>query len=90
MPFIDHVAARRLTDLREAAGHSPESLALAIRDAAGRNAWGERGTVDAHTIRRIEREGHVPGVRVRFVVAHFFDLPPHRLWQSRNKMAVGS
>lgn len=87
MPFIDHVAARRLADLREAAGHSPESLALAIREAAEGNAWGERGT--AHTIRRIEREGHVPGVRVRFVVAHFFGLPPHKMWQSRNKAAVG-
>jgi len=81
--LIDHAAAQRIRELREIRGFSPEALAAAIKDASKNAPWGERGAVDAHTIRRIEKHGHVPGPRVQFVLARFFDLTPHELWQPR-------
>lgn len=84
MPMVDFAAAQRIREMREAQGYSPEALAAAIRDAAQTAPWGDRGAVDAHTVRRIEREGHVPGPRVMFVLARFFDLTPHELWLPRS------
>ena len=87
VPLIDHAAAQRLREMREAQGHSPESLAEAIKLAAKDAPWGHRGTCDPDTIRRIEKRGHVPGVRVQFVLANFFGLSVHELWRpagSRN------
>lgn len=89
MAFIDHRAADELRELREFNGYnSPEDLAKAIRVKAKTEPWGERGTVDAHTIRRIERHGHKPGPRARFVLAHFFGLRPNQLWQDRHERLV--
>lgn len=88
MPVVDYHAASRLTELREAEGLSPEALAQAIKARAPHEPWGDRGTVDAHTIRRIEREGHVPRERVRFVLARYFGLLPHELWQPRHRKAA--
>lgn len=80
MPLIDTYAAGRLTELRESQGLSPEALAYEINRAALTKGFGRRGAVDAHTIRRIERQGHVPGVRVAFVIASYFGMVPHELW----------
>jgi len=82
MPLIDFHAAQLLTEMREERGLSPEALAQQIavrRDIAGLPTG--RGTVDAHTIRRIERHGHVPGPRVAFVLAAFFGMRPNELWR---------
>ncbi|HVJ27443.1 MAG TPA: hypothetical protein VM493_07855, partial [Vicinamibacterales bacterium] len=62
-------------------GYSPEALASAIKEAGKDAPWGDRGAVDATTIRDIERVGRVPGPRVQFVLARYFDLTPHELWQ---------
>lgn len=86
MQITDHRAASRLVELRELNGiNSPEALAQAIRVAALAQPWGEKGTVDAHTIRRIERFGHVPGARIRFVIAHYFGLRPDELWERTSR-----
>lgn len=87
MSMIDHVAAQRIRELREGQGHSPESLAGAIKEAAQDAPWGHRGAVDATTIRKIEKAGYVPRERVRFVISNYFGLLPHELWvpsQSRH------
>jgi len=88
VPLVDHVAAHRIREMREAQGYSPESLAAAIREAAKSAPWGNRGACDAHTIRRIENKGHVPGPRVQFVLAAFFGLTVHELWLSRSSRNV--
>lgn len=91
MPMVDFAAAQRIKEMREAQGFSPEALAAAVREASQTEPWGERGAVDAHTVRRIERSGHVPGERVRFVLARFFGMTPHELWlpsSSRHKQAA--
>lgn len=85
MALIDHYASQRLRDMRESRGLSPEALAQEIAAKAKSAGWGCRGTVDAHTIRRIERRGHVPGPRIAFVVAAYFDLVPHELWLPANR-----
>lgn len=85
MALIDTYAAGRLTELREAQGLSPEALAVAINLAATQKGLGQRGAVNAHTIRRIERHGHVPGVRVAFVITSYFGMLPHELWQPTNR-----
>lgn len=91
MAFADHTAASKIRVLREQAGYnSAETLATAIRVAAAKGAeWGRRGTVDAWTIRKIE-EGHVPGPRIRFVLASFFDVEAEEIWQQRNWKPIGT
>lgn len=84
MAFIDHTAAAKIRDLREEAGYnSPEALASAIKLASKTATWGSRGGVDAWTIRAIER-GHVPGPRIRFVLASYFDRTAREIWIERN------
>lgn len=85
MALIDTYAASRLTELREQRGLSPEALAIEINAAALAAGLGSRGAVDPHTIRRIERHGHVPGVRVAFVISSYFELVPHELWHPGNR-----
>lgn len=94
--LIDHAAAQSIREMREARGYSPEALSAAIRDASKDAPWGDRGAVDAHTIRRIEKHGHVPGPRVQFVLSAFFGMTPHEMWRPssgrvatpRNRMAA--
>lgn len=81
MALFDQGAADDLADRRKALGLSPENLADAIALESVRSPWGERGRVNAHTIRRIEATGHVPGVRVQFVLAAYFGLVPHQIWK---------
>jgi hypothetical protein len=88
MAFTDHHAANEIRSLREAAGYnSAEQLATAIRIAAPKAPWGKRGTVDAWTIRKVE-EGHVPGPRIRFVLASYFGRDQTDIWQPRNWQVV--
>jgi hypothetical protein len=84
MAFTDYAAADKLRALREGAGYnSAEALAAGIKLKAASAPWGHRGTVDPWTIRMIER-GHVPGPRIRFVIASYFDKQPTDIWDSRN------
>lgn len=88
MGLIDTGAADRLAELMEGHGYTPESLALEIRleveiaaKAGESPRWGKLGTVDASTIRRILDEGHVPGPRVKTVLARFFDRSMGDIWR---------
>lgn len=83
MALIDTYAAQTLVELRQERGLSPEALALAIAEEAKGLSFGQRGAVDAHTIRRIERHGHVPGIRVAFVLANYFGKRPDEIWDPR-------
>jgi ribosome-binding protein aMBF1 (putative translation factor) len=83
VPMVDFAAAQRIREMRESQGLSPEALAAAVKEAAETAPWGNRGAVDAHTIRRIEKTGHVPGPRVQFVIANFFGVVLHDLWEPR-------
>lgn len=85
MALIDIHAAERITLMRESRGMSPEALACDIAEHAMSEGWGQRGAVNAHTIRRIERTGHVPGPRVAFVMASYFGMVPHELWEPCNR-----
>lgn len=85
MALIDIHAAERIREMREARGMSPEALASDITRRAMSEGWGTRGTVNAHTIRRIEAQGHVPGPRVAFVLASYFGLAPHQVWEPANR-----
>jgi hypothetical protein len=81
MAFVDHTAADKLRQLREARGYnSPEALAGAIKIAAKTADWGHRGSVDGWTLRRCE-EGHVPGPRIRFVLSSYLGDP---IWNTQN------
>lgn len=88
MGLIDTGAADRLAELMEGHGWTPESLALEIRlevELATKTnqlpRWGKLGTVDASTIRRILDHGHVPGPRVKSVLARFFDRGMGEIWR---------
>lgn len=66
-------AAELIRRLRIDEGLTPEALAFAIaRDGAG--------TVSGRTIRRIEREGAIPTVRIQFALARHFDMVPSQIW----------
>lgn len=88
MALIDFTAADCLRELREEHGLSPEALADELRERAKREPWGARGAVDAHTIRRIENRGHVPGPRIQFVLARFFDLSTRDIWAPGHQRAA--
>lgn len=87
MPYINPTAARQIRKLREQRGLVPESLAAAICRFAEAKQW-EIGTVDASTIREIENTGHIPGPRVRLVLALFFGTVPHRIWRDADRVLV--
>lgn len=78
MPLIDFLGSKRLRELREDQGLSPEALAQEIRSRAMAEGW-KRGTVDAYTIRRAER-GFVPSLRSRHVLASYFQVRPGEIW----------
>lgn len=79
--FVDHGAGAQIRELREDRGlNSPEALAADIRRAARTAPWGERGSVDAWTIRQIERNGRVPGMRIQFVLSHYFGVDRRAIW----------
>lgn len=86
MPYINPTAARRLRTMREERGLSPEALAYVIAQLAEVKGWGNRGTVDPHTIRRVEKTGHIPGVRVQFVLAFWAQTVPHEFWRESDRI----
>jgi DNA-binding XRE family transcriptional regulator len=69
-------AGRLICELRIERGLSPEDLSHEILRAG-------YGSVSGRTIRRIERRGVVPSVRVQFAVARFFDRPVISIWPLR-------
>jgi DNA-binding XRE family transcriptional regulator len=84
MAFTDYIAAEKIRDLREGAGYnSAEALAGSIKVKTPTADWRHRGTVDAWTIRMVER-GHVPGPRIRYVLAAYFGVAISDIWQPRN------
>lgn len=90
MAFTDHTAAASIRELREGQGYnSPEALAAAIKLAAPKSGWGHRGTVDAWSIRAIEDKGHVPGPRIRFVLASYFGREVSDIWVAKNWKVAG-
>lgn len=89
MPWTDARAAARIEELREDRGLSQEGLASAIQLLAKTEGWYKvHGAVDAFTIRRIERDEHVPSERVRLVIALYFGVQPRDIWEPRNRRAV--
>jgi transcriptional regulator with XRE-family HTH domain len=81
MQSRDHRAAELLKRLRVDQGLSPEELAWAVYMRSGR-------TVSGQTIRRIERTGAVPIVRVQFALAQFFDRLPSEVWAAQQARGV--
>lgn len=91
MPFIDTQAAARLVELREARGLSPEDLAREIAEMAKRLGPGwTRGAVDPYTIRRIEKKGFVPGTRVSFVIATYFEVDRREIWKPGQRVEIAA
>jgi hypothetical protein len=79
--FVDKGAGHVLREMREERGlGSPEALAQDLRLKAKTAPWGERGCVDAWTLRQIERKGRVPGVRIQFVLANYFGVDRREIW----------
>lgn len=73
MACKDRRAASLIRELREERGLSPEALSAEIFKTSGLY-------VSGRTIRRIEDIGAVPSVRVKFVIASFFDRSPASIW----------
>lgn len=87
--FVDYGAGAQVRELREDRGlNSPEALAQDIKRVALTASWGERGCVDAWTVRQIERKGRVPGVRVQFVLANYFGVDRRSIWVPGRQMAA--
>jgi transcriptional regulator with XRE-family HTH domain len=87
----DRYAAGFIAELREERGLSAEGLANEIRAARVKDARGrDLGTVDAHTIRRIERDGHVPTPRVKLLIATFFGERMTDIWRPRSGRGVAA
>ena len=64
----DRFASLQIRSQRMDRGLSPEQLGAIVG-------------VSGHTIRRIERSGCVPGPRVQFLLAHYFEMRPTDLWR---------
>lgn len=73
-PNRDRHAAALIRELRVDRGLTPEALSYAIYRAA------PGYPVSGRTIRRIEREGVIPSVRVMFGIASAFGMVPSQLW----------
>lgn len=78
----DPYAAALVRELRVDRGLTPETLSYAIyRSNPG-------FPVSGRTIRRIEREGTVPSVRVMFGIAQAFGMVPSQIWRSATRGQV--
>jgi len=66
-------AAELIRAFRIDEGLTPEALAHSISRMGA-------GPVSGRTIRRIEREGAVPTVRIQFALAQHFGMAPSQLW----------
>lgn len=78
----DRHAARRIQELRIDRGWTPEALSYEISKKL------PSYPVSSRTIRRIERVGAIPTVRVMFGIAQVFGLQPSDLWRVRERMAA--
>lgn len=73
----DFLAAELLRELRENRGLSPEQMPHALLRAGCM-------PVSGSSIRRIERKGAVPQVRVKFALAKFFGREVSEIWTARS------
>jgi DNA-binding XRE family transcriptional regulator len=74
-------AADLIHRLRIDEGLTPEALAFHItRQGAG--------TVSGRTIRRIEREGAIPTVRIQFAIAQHFEMVPSQIWRPARRQVA--
>lgn len=79
----DHLAGELLRELRENRGLSPEQMPHAMLRLGIEPVSGQ-------TIRRIERVGAVPQVRVKFALAQFFDREVKEIWMARRRQRVAA
>lgn len=84
----DYRAGDYIRELRESRGYGVKELAEAIEEIATKS--GEpRYTVSSRSIYRIEEEGQIPGPRIKFALAQFFDVPMSDIWRPvRRKVAA--
>lgn len=79
----DKQAADKIRRLRVNQGLSLRDLAAAIEEkgvAAGYDA--ARVAVSPDLLYLIEKRGHIPGPRIKFAIAFFFDLRPGQVWRN--------
>lgn len=81
----DYRAADYIRELRESRGLSPTQLADAIAEIATKGKDECPYTVSSRTIYRIEEEGQVPTVRIKFALAAFFGVPMADIWQTARR-----
>lgn len=72
----DRHAAALIRQMRVDRGLTPEGLSYEIYRAA------PAAPVSGRTIRRIEKEGVIPSVRVMFGIAQAFEMVPSQIWMS--------
>jgi ribosome-binding protein aMBF1 (putative translation factor) len=81
----DFRAADYVRELRESRGLGRRDLAEAIETLASKGTDVLPYTVSDRTIHRIEEDGAIPGPRVRFAIARFFDVPMADIWRPRRR-----
>lgn len=77
-------AAALIRELRIDNGLTPETLSYRIHKAA------PDYPVSGRTIRRIEKEGVIPSVRVMFGIARAFQMTPSQIWSARARAQVAA
>jgi DNA-binding XRE family transcriptional regulator len=78
-PNRDFAAADLLHELREAKGWSPEQVPHELKARGLEHVCGR-------TVRRIEGEGVIPRVRVKFALAALHGLEIKDIWGSRQRV----
>lgn len=78
----DRHAARRIKELRIDQGWTPEALSYEIAKRT------PGYPVSGRTIRRVEREGSIPTVRVMFGLAQVFGMQPSDIWRQPSRVAA--
>lgn len=78
----DRNAGLRIKKLRIDHGWTPEALSYAIYEL------NPSFSVSGRTIRRVERDGVIPTVRVQFGIAQAFGLVPSEIWGTRVPVAA--
>jgi transcriptional regulator with XRE-family HTH domain len=82
MATRDRHAAALIRELRVDRGLTPEALSYEIHKRVPGHP------VSGRTIRRIERTGAIPTVRVMFGLAAVFGMTPSQIWSSRARKPV--
>ena len=80
----DRHAGRHVRELREDRGLTPEQLSYEISKQY------PDYPVSGRTIRRVEREGAIPTVRVKFGIARAFGKVPSEIWCSHARRPVAA